>query len=60
MVSEPLRAHRFAFSLSGSIWEHLQGSVWLFSVAELFSYDCQPILHHADAGASEVDFILLM
>jgi len=47
-VSERLRAHCFAFSLSGNIWEHLEGSVWLFRVAELFSYDFQTILHVAD------------
>jgi hypothetical protein len=42
------RAHRFPFSLSGSIWEHLEGSVWLFRVAELCGYDFQTILHFAD------------
>jgi len=47
VVSERLRAHRFVFSLSGSIWEHLEGSVWLFRVTELFGYDFQTILHFA-------------
>jgi len=48
VVSEHLRAHRFPFSLSGSIWEHLEGSVWPFRVAESFSYDFETILHFAD------------
>ena len=48
VVSEHLKAHRFAFNLSGSIWVHLEGSVWLFRVAELFGYDFQTILHLAD------------
>ena len=45
---EHLRAHRFAFSLSGSIWDHLEGSVRLFRVAELFGDDFQTILHFAE------------
>ena len=48
VVSEHLREHRLAFSLSGSIWEHLAGSKGLFRVAQLFSYDFQTILHFAD------------
>jgi len=51
-VSEHLGAHRFAFNLCGSTWEHLEGSVWLFRVAELFGYDFQTILHFADAYSS--------
>jgi len=47
-VLKHLRAYRFALSLSGSIWEHLEGSVCLFRVAELFSYDFQIILYFAD------------
>ena len=47
-MSEHLRAHRIAFSISGSILEHLEGSVWLFTVAELFSNDFQTTLHFAD------------
>ena len=31
---------------------HLEGSVWLFRVAELFSYNFQTILHFADAATS--------
>jgi hypothetical protein len=46
--SEPQRAHRFAFSRSESMWEHLQESVWLFGVGKFFGYDCQTILHFAD------------
>jgi hypothetical protein len=45
IFSEQLRAHRIAFSLSGSKLKHLEGSVWLFRVAELFSYNFQTILH---------------
>ena len=48
IVSEHLGAYRIAFSLSASIWEHLEGSVWLFRVAELFSYNFQTIFHFAD------------
>ena len=48
VVSEHPRAYCFAFSLSGSIWEHLEESVWLFIVAELFSYDFKTIIHFAD------------
>jgi hypothetical protein len=48
VVSEHLGAHRFAFSLSGSFWGHLEETVWLFRVAELFGYDFQTILHFAD------------
>jgi len=39
---------RIALSLSESIWEHLEESVCLFKVAELFSCDLQTILHIAD------------
>jgi len=42
-------AHRFAFSLFGSFWKLLEGSVWLFRLAELSSYDFQNILPFADA-----------
>jgi hypothetical protein len=48
LVLEHLRAHRFALSRSGSIWEHLARLVLLFRVAELFSCDFQTILHFAD------------
>jgi len=50
VVSEHLRAHRFAFNQFGSIWEHLDGSVCLFRVVELFSYEFQTMLHFADVG----------
>jgi len=50
VVLEHLRVHHFALSLSGSIWERLEESVWLFRVAELFSCDFQTILHIADAA----------
>jgi hypothetical protein len=43
-------AHCFAFSLFGSIWEHLEGLVWLFGIAELLSYDFRTILHFADVA----------
>jgi len=43
-----LRIRRFAFSLSGSIGAHLEGSVLLFRVAELFSFDFQTIVNFAD------------
>jgi hypothetical protein len=43
-----MKAHRFAFSLSGSILQHLEGSVWLFRVAELFGYGFQTIGSFAD------------
>lgn len=49
VISAYLRAGYFVFNLSGGIWEHLEGSVWLFRVAELFSYDFPTILHFADA-----------
>ena len=52
VVSEHLRAHRCAFSLSGSIWKHLEESVWLFRVAELFSYNFQNLLHCLMRAAS--------
>jgi len=52
VVSKHLRGHRFAFSLSGSIWGHLEQFVWLFRVAELFGYDFQTILHYADVMTS--------
>ena len=48
VVSEHPGAHHFAFSLSGSIWEYLEGLVWLFRVAEMFSYNLQTILQFAD------------
>ena len=54
VVSEHLRAHHFALSLSGSIWERLEGSVWLFRVAELFSRDFQTVLHFADVRVSNL------
>jgi hypothetical protein len=41
-------AHFFAFSLFGSLWDLLEGSVWLFRIAVLLSYDFQIILHFAD------------
>jgi len=41
-------AHRFAFSLFGSVWELLERSVWLFGIAESLSYDFRTILHFAD------------
>jgi len=50
VVPEHLSAHRFAFSLSGSIWEHLEASVLLFRVAELFGYDFETILHFGDGS----------
>jgi len=52
LVAERLRIHRFAFSLFRSVWEHLEGSVWLFRVAELLSYDFQTIVHFADVAAA--------
>jgi len=61
VVSEHLRAHRFAFGLSGSIWEHLEGSVGLFRVAELFGYDFQTISHCAhEQEISPVDLAALL
>jgi hypothetical protein len=48
LIFEHSGAHRIAFKLSGSIWEHLEGPVWLFRVAEMFCYDFQTILHFAD------------
>ena len=45
----PSEAHRYAFSLFGSVWELLEGSVWLFGIAESLSYDIRTILHFADA-----------
>jgi len=50
VVSEHLTANHFALGLSGSIWEHLEGSVWLFRVAELFSCDFKTMIHFADIG----------
>jgi hypothetical protein len=38
-VSEYLRSASFEFSLFGSVWELLEGSVWLFRIAESLSYD---------------------
>jgi len=52
-------AHRFAFSLFGSVWELLEGSVWLFGIAESLSYDIQTILHFADAGISSIMFVVV-
>jgi hypothetical protein len=52
-----LKAHRFAFNLSGSNWEHLESSVWLFRVAELFSSDFQTILHFADNVVDTEDVV---
>jgi len=50
-----VRAHCLAFSLSGTICEHIEGSEWKFRVAELFSYDFPSILHCVGAeGHSEV------
>jgi len=46
--------HCYAFSPSGSIWRHLEASVLLFRVAELFSYSIQPILHFADVESFQV------
>jgi len=43
-----LRVHCIPFSLTVSIWEYLEGSVWLFRVGELFSSNFQTILHFAD------------
>jgi hypothetical protein len=40
--------HSAYLGASGSIWEHLEGSVWLFRVAELFGYNFQTIFHFAD------------
>jgi len=48
VVLEHLRAHRFAFNLFGSIWAHLEGSGWLFRVAEVYSYDFKTFEHFAD------------
>jgi len=48
VVLAHLKSYSFALRLSGSIWEHLDGSVWLFRVAELFSCTFQTILHFAD------------
>jgi len=48
VVLEHLRVYRFAFTLFESMWEHLETSVWLFRVAELFSYDVQTISDFAD------------
>jgi hypothetical protein len=45
---EHRKSCRFVLSLSGSIWEHLDGSVWLFRVAELFRCAFQTILHFAN------------
>jgi len=50
VVLEHLRAHRFASRISGSIWKHLEASVWLFRVAESFSYNFQTVLDFADEG----------
>jgi len=58
VVSEHLGAHHFAFSLSGSIWKDLEGSVWLFTVAELFWYNFQTILHCADAWSHYTKYTL--
>jgi len=57
VVPEHLRAHRCAFSLSGSIWAHLEGSVWLFRVTELFGYDFQTIIHFADVLVSTLKYL---
>jgi hypothetical protein len=43
-------AHRFAFSLFGSVWELLEGSVLPFGIAESLSYDFRTISHCADAN----------
>jgi hypothetical protein len=48
-----LNAHRLAISLSGGIWMHLEASMWLFRVAELFSYYFQMILHFANVSPTE-------
>ena len=64
VFSEHRGAHRVASSLPGSIWEHMEGSVWLFRVAELFSYDFPTILHFADesrppsASPNLLDYVL--
>jgi len=55
---ELLKAPSFALSLSGSIWEHLEGEVWLLRVAELFSCDFETILHFADALLNSNQLIL--
>jgi len=48
VVSEYLNAPPFAIILSGSKWEQLGGLVWLYRVAELFSYKCQIVSHFTD------------
>jgi len=45
---EHLRGYHLPFSLSGNIWNQLEGSIWLFTVAVVSSDYLYPILHYAD------------
>jgi len=48
LVFKYLDALHLVFSLSGCIWENLEGLPWLFRVVELFSQDFLTVLHFAD------------
>ena len=52
VVLDQLRAHHSPFSLSGSILEHLEESVWLLGVSKMFSCHFQTIVHSPDGAMS--------